>query len=230
MAQLPPWLSAFLTFSVFELKFRIFLLCWPAAEVRSPENFTGPCGTVRWYKPPEGSPEGVPFSEASSRAKRSSAERSERLRRAKRGRPAERSEAPPTRRRGSTERSEAPPRLRRAKRGRAKVIGRSPLQKNSKRFHQKAQAPGEPLIFFSGRWKKKNPHGFRHSQAFSSTSSALHPDIVIEASIVVQSAEWLFVGGVRSSEFRVPEFRVRSCRMHSTGHGTPRPRVATSRL
>ena len=41
--------------------------------------------------------------------------------------------------RGSTERSEAPPRLRRAKRGRAKVIGRSPLQKNSKRFHQKAQ-------------------------------------------------------------------------------------------
>ena len=43
---------------------------------------------VRWYKPPEGSPEGVPFSEASSRAKR--------------GRPAERSE------RGSAEpRSEA---------------------------------------------------------------------------------------------------------------------------
>ena len=66
---------------------------------------------VSWYKPPEGSPEGVLFSEASSRAKR--------------GRPAER--------------SEAPPRLRRAKRGRAKVIGRSPLQKNSKRFHQKAQ-------------------------------------------------------------------------------------------
>ena len=32
-----------------------------------------------------------------------------------------------------------PPRLHRAKRGRAKVIGRSPLQKNSKRFHQKAQ-------------------------------------------------------------------------------------------
>ena len=50
--------------------------------------------------------------------------------RAKRGRPAER--------------SEAPPRLRRAKRGRAKVIGRSPLQKNSKRFHQKA--PGGTLL------------------------------------------------------------------------------------
>ena len=69
------------------------------------------------YKPPEGSPEGVPFSEASSRAKRGSG----------RAKP------------GSAERSEAPPRLRRVKRGRAKVIGRSPLQKNSKRFHQKAQ-------------------------------------------------------------------------------------------
>ena len=59
---------------------------------------------VRWYlKPPEGSPEGVPFSEASSRAKRA-------LRRAKRGRPAERSEAPPSEarlHRGSAERSEA---------------------------------------------------------------------------------------------------------------------------
>ena len=84
------------------------------------------------------------------RAKRGSA----RLRRAKRGRPAERSEAvPPSEarpshraKRGSTERSKAPPRLRRAKRGRAKVIGRSPLQKNSKRFHQKAQ--GNHLIFF----------------------------------------------------------------------------------
>ena len=60
------------------------------------------------------------------RFQRPPAERSEaRLRRAKRGLPAER--------------SEAPPRLRRAKRGHAKVIGRSPLQKNSKRFHQKAQ-------------------------------------------------------------------------------------------
>ena len=47
------------------------------------------------------------------------------------------------------ERSEAPlseARLHRAKRGRAaKVIGRSPLQKNSKRFHQKAQ--GNHLFF-----------------------------------------------------------------------------------
>ena len=92
-------------------------------HTRSPENFKGGSvrhgsvghGSVRGCNPPEGSPEGVPFSEASSP-------------RAKRGRPAERSEAPP---------SEA--RLRRAKRGRAKVIGRSPLQKNSKRFHQKAQ-------------------------------------------------------------------------------------------
>ena len=63
--------------------------------------------------------------------------------------PAERSEA---RLRPSEERSEAPTERseavppsearpsRRAKRGRAKVIGRSPLQtKNSKRFHQKAQ-------------------------------------------------------------------------------------------
>ena len=61
-----------------------------------------PCG-VRGYKPPEGSPEGVPFSEASSRAKRSD-------RRAKRG-STERSEAvPPSKarlHRGSAERSEA---------------------------------------------------------------------------------------------------------------------------
>ena len=91
--------------------------------------------------------------------------------------PAERSEAPPSEARappsearpsrrakwGSTERSEAPPRFRRAKRGRAKVIGRSPLQKNSKRFHQKAQGnhlfswkilkpelrtPNSPCLFF----------------------------------------------------------------------------------
>ena len=73
------------------------------------------CGTL---------PEGVPFSEASSRAKRGRPADCEArpFSRAKRGRPAERSE-----------------RLHRAKRGRAKVIGRSPLQKNSKRFHQKAQ-------------------------------------------------------------------------------------------
>ena len=89
---------------------------------------------VRWYKPPEGSPEGVPFSEAQSS-------------RAKPARPSRRSEARLHRaKRGSTERSEAPRRLRRAKRGRAKVIGRSPLQKNSKRFHQKAQ--GNHLFFF----------------------------------------------------------------------------------
>ena len=72
-----------------------------------------------------------------------------RLRRAKRGRPAERSEAPP---------SEArlhPPRLRRAKRGRAKVIGRSPLQKNSKRFHQKAQG-NHLLVFFQKTGVPKN--------------------------------------------------------------------------
>ena len=75
-------------------------------EVGSPENFKKGYS----YKPPEGSPEGVPFSEASSRA---------RLRRANweappaersRGRPAERSEAPPNKarlHRGSAERSEA---------------------------------------------------------------------------------------------------------------------------
>ena len=69
--------------------------------------------------------------------------------------PAERSEARPSRRakRGlPAERSEAPPRLRRAKRGRAKVIGRSPLQKNSKRFHQKAQGNHLllSLLFYRG--------------------------------------------------------------------------------
>ena len=62
-------------------------------HTRSPENFKG--GSVRGCNPPEGSPEGVPFSEASSRAKR--------------GRPAERSEAPPSEarrlHRGSAERS-----------------------------------------------------------------------------------------------------------------------------
>ena len=88
------------------------------------------------YKPPEGSPEFFSRCTAVLRGLQPS-------------------EARPSRRakRGSTERSEAPPskaRLYRAKRGsierrgRAKVIGRSPLQKNSKRFHQKAQ--GEPLI------------------------------------------------------------------------------------
>ena len=52
--------------------------------------------------------------------------------------------------RGSTERSEAPTRLRRAKRCRAKGGGpRSPLQKNSKRFHQR-KPTGEPLISFTG--------------------------------------------------------------------------------
>ena len=74
---------------------------------------------VRGCNPPEGSPEGVLFSKASSRAKRGSAERSEavppseaRLHRAKRG-STERSEAPPSEarlhraKRGSTERSEA---------------------------------------------------------------------------------------------------------------------------
>ena len=70
-----------------------------------------------------------------------------RLRRAKRSRPAERSEAPPSEAR-------APPRLRRAKRGRAgrsRVIGRSaPLQKNSKRFHQKAQ--GNHLLKYFRKW------------------------------------------------------------------------------
>ena len=55
------------------------------------------------------------------------------------------SEARPSRRakRGSTERSE---RLRRVKRGRAKVIGRSPLQKNSKRFHS-PESPGDSTYF-----------------------------------------------------------------------------------
>ena len=85
--------------------------------------------------------------------------------RAKRGRPAEQSEAPPSRseafpaaeRRSEAPSTEAPPsepRLRRAKRGRAKVIGRSPLQKNSKttkRFHQKLQkAQGNHL--YSGHF------------------------------------------------------------------------------
>ena len=78
-----------------------------------------------------------------SEAKRGLRPSEARLRRAaaKRGLPAER-------------RSEAPPRLRRAKRGRAKVIGRSPLQKKSKttkRFHQKTQ--GNHLFFMS---EKKN--------------------------------------------------------------------------
>ena len=80
----------------------------------------------------------LPFSEASSRAKRSEAvppSEAARLHRA-------------AAKRGSAERSEAvSPRLRRAKRGRAKVIGRSPLQKNSKRFHQKSQ--GNHLFLFS---------------------------------------------------------------------------------
>ena len=91
-----------------------------------PDNFMGgSVGGARsgaGYKPPEGSPEGVPFSEASSRAKRSEA-------------------VPPSE-------EKAPPRLRRAKRGRAKVIGRSPLQKNSKRFHQKAQGNHLSFLFF----------------------------------------------------------------------------------
>ena len=68
-------------------------------HTRSPENFKG--GSVRYapvrkgYKPPEGSPEGVPFSEASTPpAERSEARlRRGSARRAKRGRPAVRSEA-----------------------------------------------------------------------------------------------------------------------------------------
>ena len=101
-----------------------------------------PCGTLRCVtlRCAGGNPRGGTvfkgLQPSEARLRRSEA----RLRRAKRGF-AERKRGRPA------ERSEAPPRLRRAKRGRAKVIGRSPLQKNSKRFHQKAQVPGEPLIF-----------------------------------------------------------------------------------
>ena len=70
-------------------------------------------------------------------------------RRAKRGLPAERSEASPP---GSEARPHRPGAKREASRrrpeARAKVIGRSPLQKNSKRFHQKAQ--GNHLFFYWG--------------------------------------------------------------------------------
>ena len=104
---------------------------WSGNHTRSPENFKGP-GSVSssgaslrcvapvsssWgCNPSEGSPEGVPFSEASSRAKRGSAERR------KRGSGAPPSEARFRRaKRGSAERSEAVPpseaRLHRAKRG-----------------------------------------------------------------------------------------------------------------
>ena len=56
----------------------------------------------------------------------------------------------PSEARPSREAKRGSPRFRRrAKRGRAKVIGRSPLQKNSKRFHQKAQ--GNHLFFFHFR-------------------------------------------------------------------------------
>ena len=79
------------------------------------------------YKPPEGSPEGVPFSEASSRAKRSEA-------------PAERrSEAP-------AERSEAfPPSEARPREGHREVAITKKL-KNYKK--DPPESPGEPLIFF----------------------------------------------------------------------------------
>ena len=86
---------------------------------------------VSRYKPPEGSPEGVPFSEAS--------------RRAKRGRPrAERSEAPPSEarlhqaKRGSTE---APPSEARPREGHREVAITKKLKKVP------PESPGrEPLI------------------------------------------------------------------------------------
>ena len=59
------------------------------------------------------------------------------------------SEARPSRRakRGSTERREAAPRLRRAKRGRAKVIGRSPLQQAKLgNFRARNQFRGTKLV------------------------------------------------------------------------------------
>ena len=70
-------------------------------------------GSVSRYKPPEGSPEGVPFSERASLA-------------------AERSEALTERKRGSTE---PPPREARLREGHRDVA----ITKISKRFHQKAQ-------------------------------------------------------------------------------------------
>ena len=112
----------------------------------SPENFKG--GSVRkkrkrkkGYKPPEGSPEF--FSRCTVLRGLQPSE-------AKRGRSAEpRSEAvrPGGRaKRGFTERSEAPPRLRRAKRGRARVIGRSPLHEKNSTKKVPPESPGEPLI------------------------------------------------------------------------------------
>ena len=119
---------------------------------------------VRRYKPPEGSP---PFSEASSRAKR--------------GRPAERSEAvPPSKARLHRGR-------RRAKRGRAKVIGRSPLQKNSKRFHQKAQ--GNHLFILK----------------FSLLPGLFNKNIIFKKSIFSILQIWQIK--ILTTEFRVPEFR-----------------------
>ena len=100
-------------------------------HTRSPENFKG--GSVRrsgalrvWgCNPPEGSPEGVPFSKASSRAKRG----------------LQPSEARPSRRakRGSTE---APPSEARPREDHREVAITKKLKKVP------PESPGEPLIFF----------------------------------------------------------------------------------
>ena len=103
----------------------------------APVRFAPVRHAVRRYKPPEGSPEGVPFSEVSSRAKRDSAPRTPpRLRRAKRTRSdAERSEAPPS------EATLAPPSEARPREGHREVAITKKLKKVP------PESPGEPLIY-----------------------------------------------------------------------------------